>query len=222
MLAIAQLCKTNNWKFDYYCSNKAAPVGGNWEHALSLGMNAHSLESLCTSGTSDRLVIPQGGSVVEAELGIREVAEGILQWNRFENLNVIVPSGTGTTSFYLAKHLYPRGIQVYTVPCVGNENYLYEQIYNNLGESKENVDRVMRIVPSAHGHKFAHPYEAYYRFWKDIHKETNVELDLIYAPKTLLSVLPILKANEVWLYVHTGGTLGNQSQIERYKRKYKL
>jgi 1-aminocyclopropane-1-carboxylate deaminase len=222
MLAIAQMCKTNGWRFDYYCDNRASASGGNFQHALSLGMSIHSMKELDTTNTSaERLIIPQGGSCKEAEHGISKIAQLITNWHRGDRkLNVILPSGTGTTSYYLAKHLVSAGIQVYTVPCVGDDKYLYKQILNNLGHDSQQVKRVLHVISAERWKKFAHPYEDFYEFWNKVKEESHIELDLIYAPKTLLTLQDIMKeeSDAIWLYIHTGGTLGNETQLKRFRR----
>ena len=40
----------------------------------------------------------------------------------------MLPAGTGTTALFLARHLVPRGIPVYTVPCAGDSAYLHRQM----------------------------------------------------------------------------------------------
>ena len=72
-----------------------------------------------------------------------------MKWNRFffflilrtdgcQELKVILPSGTGTTALFLARHLSPTGIAVYAIPCAGDGRYLHRQmakVFLEVGQS---------------------------------------------------------------------------------------
>ncbi|CAN0469477.1 unnamed protein product, partial [Laminaria digitata] len=45
-----------------------------------------------------------------------------------QELKVILPSGTGTTALFLARHLSPAGIGACAVPCAGDGGYLLRQM----------------------------------------------------------------------------------------------
>ncbi|KAL0476385.1 hypothetical protein AKO1_006318 [Acrasis kona] len=229
MLAIAKLTNENGWGFDYYSQRHSKPCGGNYQEAIALGMRMHYVQDyeqkikhikLQTAEDPQHLIVPIGGCSPTAEYGIKKVAEYIKNWNHLDtsnnSLNVLLPSGTGTTSFYLAKQLACREIKVFTVPCVGGEEYLREQICKNLSEEDTSV---LNVVTTKTFPRFAHPYKEFLSFWENVKSDTSVELDLIYAPKTILSARDYLKSDPKakWLYIHTGGTSGNVTQIKRFK-----
>jgi 1-aminocyclopropane-1-carboxylate deaminase/D-cysteine desulfhydrase-like pyridoxal-dependent ACC family enzyme len=98
----------------------------------------------------DVLLVPQGAAFQGAEEGLCLLAVEIEDWWRVEksriergtergaSLAVVLPAGTGTTAFYLAKHFKRlravgngterEEIMVYAVPCVGDGDYLKAQM----------------------------------------------------------------------------------------------
>ena len=161
------------------------------------------------------LFIEEGVAQSEAEFGFAVQGEFI---DRFatthgRDFDIFLPSGTGASACYLAKH---TKFSVFTTPCVGDAQYLKEQILALDKTSK------VQILPPPRKFHFAKPYAELYEIWQKAHAQTSIEFDLIYDPVGLLTLLENRQkfTNEV-LYIHQGGILGNISQLQRYKYKFK-
>lgn len=157
-------------------------------------------------------------------------------------------SGTGTTALFLANYFAERGIQVsekcvevMTVPCVGSAEYLSEQMVALASLSEAIAEKgsgrhlsFPTIISSERGPKrvFAKPYKDHLLIWNELQRQSGINFDLIYAPRTvevLLSQCNKEGANlqdlslkglfpgENLIYYHCGGTEGNPSQLDRYK-----
>jgi len=226
MLAIAHLANKKNWKFTYYLKTlpiwlKEKPVG-NFKMSLELNMNYVELphdeyESKISSLKSDlnTLVISQGGADIIAKSGVEKLALEIIEWKEKENISnlyVVTPSGTGTTSLYLANALKNRAV-VLTTPVVADEKYLKEQ-WKRLDN---NIDFLPKILSTEKKYNFAKPYIEFLEIWKEL-KSIGVEFDLIYAPKMWLSLLENIPKNGKIIYIHSGGISGNETQILRYEK----
>ncbi|EQC41182.1 hypothetical protein SDRG_01158 [Saprolegnia diclina VS20] len=243
MLAIAQLAHLKRVPFTYFTKptelkSAGAPVATNLKLATDLGMqhvklSSHEYEALAESrefgplvppATSKWIGIPQGGATADAEVGVQVLANEINAFASGEAkpLSVLLPSGTGTTAYYLAKHLRP-GIDVYTVPCVGSAAYLRQQ-WQQL-EPNALVARARILSPTKR--------VAFGSLWKPLlamHNEllgaTAIEFDLVYASLAWHTLFHALETQTLDLtgrqlvYVHCGGTSGNPSQRQRYERKW--
>ncbi len=224
MLSIAALCKEKGWQFEYYCKPLASQLKqyptGNLKAALDLDMQL--LESLdyetlipTLQSHNQTLVIPQGGANPMAERGIQVLADEIKQWQQEQNinkLNIVTPSGTGTTAYYLAKHL--PDCQVLTTASVGDNIYLMQQI-QQLG----NIPHNLKLLEPSRKYHFAKPYPEFLKTYQTL-KQSGVEFDLIYAPlmwQTLLASMQNIQGTV--LYVHSGGLMGNTTMLNRYAHK---
>ena len=121
MLSIATLCHQKGWVFHYICkpvpSYLKQQLSGNLSKALALGMVLHEVshndydacvQKLRESTDTESLFVPQGGADPMAQIGIKQLAGEIKQWQQeqaIERLNIVTPSGTGTTAYYLAQAL---------------------------------------------------------------------------------------------------------------------
>lgn len=90
----------------------------------------------------DLLLVPQGAAFPGAEEGIDRLGREVEDWWATESgsgeraevkpLAVVLPAGTGTTAFYLARTLASSSLGrtpvVYAVPCVGDGTYLRAQM----------------------------------------------------------------------------------------------
>ncbi|KDO35086.1 hypothetical protein SPRG_01151 [Saprolegnia parasitica CBS 223.65] len=244
MLAIAQLAHLKRVPFTYFTKTielqpETAPVATNFKLASNLGMrhvelSSSEYEALAESKDFGPLVttpkwigIPQGGASADAEVGVQVLASEI---NAFASdkprcdppLSVLLPSGTGTTAYYLAKHLRPD-IDVYAVPCVGSAAYLQQQ-WQQL-EPNGLVTRARMLSPKKR--------VAFGSLWKPLlamHQElwlaTQIEFDLVYACLAWHTLFHALETRSIDLngrqlvYIHCGGTSGNPSQRQRYERKW--
>jgi 1-aminocyclopropane-1-carboxylate deaminase/D-cysteine desulfhydrase-like pyridoxal-dependent ACC family enzyme len=221
MLSIASMCEKKGWEFTYY----SKPISkqqrdenqGNYFHAKRLGMLHVEIDndlyrdyiaSLSLHVGSDTFLIDQGGAVKEAKEGLKVLADEI----RNSSLHVkslATPSGTGTTALFLALAL-PE-YKVYTTPCVGDIGYLKEQM------SALHVipDNLIILEPKKKYH-FAKPYKEFLEIQQKV-LNAGIECDLLYSPAMWLALLE--QTNEEILYVHSGGVIGNESMLERYKKK---
>ena len=138
MLAIAAMCKMKGWEFTYYtkplASNQKNLTYGNYFHSLKLGMKHIEIEhelyrdyiaSLSLHVDDKSFIIDQGGAIEEAKIGLEVLAKEIRD-AKLKISSLATPSGTGTTALFLALAL-PE-FKVYTVPSVGDVEYLKEQM----------------------------------------------------------------------------------------------
>ena len=232
MYSLSVLAKMRGWEFDYYVDHipeylRENPQG-NYRAALENGMRI-SVEHLALSiekGKTDVLFIEEGGRQEEAEFGIRILAEEIVEWQKregIENLNIFLPSGTGTTSLFLQKALSTLNAQrstlrIYTTPCVGNSDYLKKQFLMLEGDEKYHP-KILNLEKKYH---FGKLYRDSYKIWLKLHEQTGVEFDLLYDPKGWMTMMKFPEIfSKPTLYIHQGGLIGNESMLLRYERKYK-
>ncbi len=229
MLSIAALCRRQGWAFDYYAKPvpehlRSLPTG-NLKQALALGMALHEfphdtyprrIRELAALGDDTTLVIPQGGADRIARKGVAVLAEEVRGWllksGKRSGVTVVTPSGTGTTAYFLAEAM-PE-VRVITTPAVGSGTYLEEQM-RRLGPLPANL----RIIGGAKKHHFAKPYPELLRIWQEL-RDAGIEFDLVYGAKMWyeLMQLPRLEGGTL-LYIHSGGLIGNETMLERYRYK---
>jgi len=221
MLAIAAMCKEKEWEFLYYTkalsTQQKKQNDGNYFHAIELGMKhvefaevfyKEFISSLRLNLDEKTFIIDQGGAVDEAKIGLEVLAKEIRE-SDLDVKSLATPSGTGTTALFLALAL-PE-YKVYTTPCVGDSEYLKEQM-QALHEIPENL---IILEPEKKYH-FAKPYPEFLNIYEKLLK-SGIEFDLLYAPgmwKTLLE-----QTEEVVLYIHSGGVTGNESMLKRYEKR---
>ncbi|MDQ6978314.1 MAG: 1-aminocyclopropane-1-carboxylate deaminase [Ghiorsea sp.] len=224
MLSIAALCQQKGWQFQYYCKPLASQLKqqpiGNLKAALDLGMelietaNYESTVSQLKS-KNKTLLVPQGGADPLAEEGITILANEIQTWqqqNNIKKLSILTPSGTGTTVYYLAKHL--PDYQVLTTASVGDNTYLKQQM-NQLGSFPNNLT----LLEPTRKYHFAKPYPEFLKTYQEL-QQAGIIFDLIYAPKMWLTLLANMQnIHDTVLYVHSGGVLGNKTMLARYAHK---
>jgi len=232
MYSLSVLSKMRGWEFEYYVDHIADYLKdnphGNYKAAIDNGMKIF-VEPMQLTNDLDKqiLFIEEGGRQKEAEHGIKVLAQEIIDWQKEKNikeLNIFLPSGTGTTALYLQKALKTEGVveaqhpTVYTNPCVGDSAYLKKQFLEL--EADEKYHPIILTLEKKH--HFAKLYRENYKIWLKLQQETGVEFDLLYDPlgwRTLLAYPEVfLKPT---LYIHQGGVLGNESMLPRYERKYK-
>ncbi len=226
MYALACLCKQKGWEFHYY--TKTLPqylkegAEGNLEQALGLGMLLHELPhevykakigELQGLREENTLMISQGGADEMAKEGVSVLAEEIKHWKKkhsIDNLCVVLPSGTGTTALYLNEALVDEGIMVYTSVLVGDREYQIKQW------ERLSAPPYPQIFYTDKKRRFANPYPEYLQIQQELHDETGIVFDLIYAPLTWLQMCEQLGEDTEILYIHTGGVSGNKTMRERY------
>ena len=227
MYSISVLAKLRGWRFDYYVEHISsylqANPNGNYRYALKNGMEIHVGQDIPTPTKSD-LFLEEGGRQKEAEYGVKILAQEILEWKEeqgFKELNVFLPSGTGTTALYLAKSFNVEMIapqpMVFTVPCVGDEVYLKKQFL--MLEANEDLHPTI-LIPSKKRH-FGKLYRDSYKIWLELQAKVGIEFDLLYDPQGWITLLENPQIFEKpTLYIHQGGLIGNESMLARYIRKY--
>jgi len=221
MLAIAAMCKSKGWEFDYYTkpqsdTQKTLDIG-NYYHSIKLGMKHIEIDaslykdyiaSLFLNINDNEFVVHQGGAIKEAREGIEVLADEIRS-SSIDATSIATPSGTGTTALFLALAL--KEFKIYTTPCIGDVSYLKMQM-----QALHNIPDNLIILEPKKKYHFAKPY----REFIEIHKkliDAGVEFDLLYAPSMWEALLNQTK--ESILYVHSGGVSGNENMLTRYKKK---
>ncbi len=227
MYSLSVLAKMKGWDFEYYVDHIADYLRenphGNYKAALANDMQLIVGRGVPTP-TNGILFIEEGGRQKEAEYGIKLLAQEIIDWqkeNNIKELNVFLPSGTGTTALFLQKAFVGVGAPrptVYTTPCVGDEMYLKEQ-FSELEKDEKFHPTILTLEKK---HHFGKLYKENYKIWLKLHQETGVEFDMLYDPlgwRVLLAHPQVF--SKPTLYIHQGGVLGNESMLPRYERKYK-
>lgn len=220
MLAIAAMCKNKGWEFVYYTKTLSATQKeqnhGNFFQAKILEMQHVEIEndmykdfiaSLRLNLDEKTYVIDQGGADKSAKEGLLVLANEIREANLHVR-SLATPSGTGTTALYLALAL-PE-YKVYTTPCIGDVDYLKEQM-----KALHAIPKNLLILQPKKKYHFAKPYAEYFEIYKKT-LASGVEFDLLYAPGMWKCLLE--QTDEKILYVHSGGVSGNESMLKRYKK----
>ncbi len=227
MYSLSVLAKMRGWEFEYFVNHipsylKDNPQG-NYKGALENGtlFNIDKTPNPKSLG-DDILFIQEGGRESQAEEGLALLAKEIINWQRekgIKELEIFLPSGTGTTALYLQKSLYNLGssTRVVTLPCVGDSNYLKAQ-FTMLNSDKRFWAKI--ITPRKKYH-FGKLYLEFYQVWLELYRQTGVEFDLLYDPLGWLTLIEYYQQREgEILYLHQGGIKGNESMLPRYQRKY--
>ncbi|WP_294960973.1 1-aminocyclopropane-1-carboxylate deaminase [Sulfurimonas sp.] len=221
MLAIAAMCKSKSWEFEYYTkplsqTQKIHPYG-NYYHSINLGMRHIEIDevlykdyiaSLSFMIDASTFIVDQGGAVEEAKKGLEVLAEEIKAEN-LELRSLATPSGTGTTALFLALSL-PE-FKVYTTPCVGDVKYLKEQM-----QALSEIPKNLIILEPSKKHHFAKPYPEFLQIYKKV-LASGIEFDLLYSPGMWEALLA--QTDEEILYIHSGGVSGNESMLKKYEQK---
>ena len=227
MYSMSVLAKMKGWKFEFTVDHLSEYLRenphGNYRAALENGMQIHVGQNIPSSTHKNTLYIEEGGRQKEAKYGIRILAQEIMDWQKeqgIEELNIFLPSGTGTTALFLQKAFVgeraPRPT-VYTCPCVGGDLYLKKQFLM----LEENEALHPTILSLEKKHHFGKLYKENYKIWLELRQQTGVEFDLLYDPlgwRVMLAHQELF--NKPVLYIHQGGVLGNESMLPRYERKY--
>lgn len=138
---------------------------------------------------------------------------------------MIVESGTGTSAYFLHRHLSLKDldIEVIAVPCIGSGEYLLQQM-RQLDFGTGRTNEFPYILFQDMKRLFAKPYQEHLDIWWTLSSETGIQFDLIYTPRAMEQVLywinkvPTMWKNTELMYLHCGGTAGVESQFRRYQR----
>ncbi|WP_041672738.1 1-aminocyclopropane-1-carboxylate deaminase/D-cysteine desulfhydrase [Sulfurovum sp. NBC37-1] len=231
MYSLSVLAKMKGWKFEYSVDHVSEYLRenphGNYKAALKNNMKIVVGRGVPTPA-NNILFIEEGGRQKEAEYGIMLLAQEIVVWqkeNEIEELNIFLPSGTGTTALFLQKNFSLFTLhsslftKVYTCPCVGDSTYLKKQ-FSMLEEDEKYHPRILTLYKK---HHFGKLYRENYEIWLKLQQQTGVEFDLLYDPlgwRTLFAHSEVYTTKPT-LYIHQGGLLGNESMLPRYERKYR-
>ncbi|OCL88002.1 1-aminocyclopropane-1-carboxylate deaminase [Arcobacter porcinus] len=224
MYSLSVLAKLKSLDFDYYVSHIPKFLeenpSGNYKKAIENGMNI-IVGEVPKTFLKEELFISEGGAVKEAKYGIEILANEIKIWAKqididSKKLKIFLPSGTGTTALYL-QHYLP--FEVLTNSCVGDDEYLEKQF---LELEKTNHPKILEKDKKYH---FGKLYKEFYLKHIEILKQTDIEFDLLYDSLGWIVFENYVKnlenkENYTFLYIHQGGILGNETMLERYKRKF--
>jgi 1-aminocyclopropane-1-carboxylate deaminase/D-cysteine desulfhydrase-like pyridoxal-dependent ACC family enzyme len=221
MLAIASMCQEKGWRFLYYTkplsTSQKSETSGNYYLARKLGMEHIEIElelyksfisSLRPNFDPKTFIIDQGGAIDEAKAGIEVLAQEITKANP-DIQAVATPSGTGTTAIFLA--LLLPNIKVYTVPCVGDTDYLKKEM-----SALCTIPKNLIILQPKKKFHFAKLYDEFLAIYNKT-LQAGIEFDLLYSPSLWIALLE--QTDDKILYIHSGGTTGNATMLERYRRK---
>ncbi|KAB0580346.1 1-aminocyclopropane-1-carboxylate deaminase/D-cysteine desulfhydrase [Campylobacter volucris] len=225
LAALAIFCHENDFKLIFICEKISSFLKenphGNYLTALKCGVKIIENEEFANRKSKalslkkpDDIFIEEGIAIKEAEIGYKNLALE-LQKQLNEKVDIFLPSGTGTSAAFLAKH---SKFKVFTCACVGDSAYLREQILAL--EPNYDFSNLTILNPPKKYH-FAKPYLEFYELYKDLKSQCKVEFDLLYDMvgfKTLLANKEIFE-NKI-LYIHQGGLDGNVSMLRRYKYKF--
>ncbi len=221
MYSLSVLAKIKSWEFTYYTNHipKLLRLNphGNYLKAIKNGMkiveidkpNEEIRDFVKSLENEETLIIEEGGRIKEAEYGIKILADEINEYAITNDLKVFLPSGTGTTAYFLAKHL---DVEVITVPVAGNGGYLKKQ-FEWLGGGK-----IPTIMESVKKYRFAKPYRHFWDMFVEL-KSAGIEFDLIYD----MIAWEVIAQNNFQniLFIHQGN-MSNESMIKRYSYKFKI
>lgn len=238
LYSISALATIKNWQLDFYVQRippwlKKTPLG-NYKAAIELGANiiefAHdsyesfekAIKEQFSKVNNSTLLIEEGGRTKDAEYGIINLAKEIEVYCSQGNLKsptIMLPSGTGTTSLFLAKYLnnLKSNYKVLTCACVGDAQYLRKQ-FSQLSKCEGDWPT---ILPTKKNYHFGKTYPEHYEIWQDLRKQTGIEFDLLYDPigwRVLLDYVRTKPKEEDIIYIHQGGLKGNESMVARYIR----
>ncbi len=213
MYSLSELSKIKGLGFEYYVDHVAEYLKqnphGNYKYALENGMNILE-KSFPKILKDDELFIPEGGYFVEAEYGIKVLADEL----KSLDVDIFLPSGKGTTALYLQKHLKQK---VFTCACVGGKDYLKKQFLEL--EEDESVHPI--ILSFDKKYHFGKLYREFFEIWIELKNDTKIEFDMLYDPLGWLTLLNFQSQfKKEILYIHQGGLIGNESMYPRYIRKF--
>lgn len=223
MYSLSVFAKLKGLKFKYVMSHINSnllknPVGNlkfALENKMEYFINENRRDFAISLIDEKSLFIEEGVAQKEAEFGFIEQAKEIEKFAKKHDIkfDIFLPSGTGTSAAYLAKH---TNFRVFTCPCVGDMAYLKNQIstlnLNNLPN--------LTILNPPKKYYFGDLKKELIEIHQQLLHETNIEFDLIYDPVGFITLFENLsKFKENILYIHQGGILGNISQFQRYKFK---
>ena len=148
--------------------------------------------------------------------------------SRAESVDVVVPSGTGTTALFLARHLAARAeMRVWAVPCVGDGAYLRAIKCARSTSRREATARAAALAHVAALDEAA-LRRARARRWRCGSSAAARTCPSICCTRRRHPRGPragdaglggrAREAERATVYLHTGGLEGVESQLDRYRR----
>nr|CCA21429.1 conserved hypothetical protein [Albugo laibachii Nc14] len=245
MLAIAQLSQLKRVPFTYFCEQERFQnlLEGNMAISKMLGMHCISLSKkdfrnlveeegeasiVRDHGAGKRIIfIPRGAAFQEAKFGIEQLARELNSCSRNQatniSMSVVLPSGTGTTAFYLAQYL-DKAHTVHTIPCVGDHLYLRNQ-FQKLASDFDSTPSIPNILIPKTKKRFGQLYKPFYDVYGELLESTEIEFDLLYGCVAWLVMFENFQSlhfplddetKHQVIYIHTGGVSGNPTMLQRY------
>ncbi len=221
MYSLSVLAKLRGWEFEFYTKHLSSYLeqnpNGNYKNALQNGMKLVVSDGVPKTFDTHTLFVNEGGALKEAEYGVKELANEILDFtkeNDIKDIEIFLPSGTGTTALFLQKNL---PFKVLTCSCVGDDEYLKKQFT----QLNSNIEQHPTILNNGKKYHFGKLYKEFYFMYKWLFEQTNIEFELLYDSLGFIVLLDYLKKNPTKkiLYIHQGGILGNETMLKRYQRK---
>ena len=237
LYSLSVLAKLKQCRLDYYVDHLPTFLQqnpqGNYRAALENGANIivnpepqltvnQYITTKVLPLNSQAVFVPEGGRCEYAEVGVKLLAQEILQWastQGFTDLRVVLPAGTGTTALFLQKNL---PFEVQTCACVGGDDYLKQQFFELSADEQHHPS----ILTTSKKYHFGKLYPEFYQTWKALKSQTKIEFELLYDPLAWLCL------QQEWqtevsdprpiLYIHQGGLQGNETMLPRYQRKLGL
>jgi len=156
--------------------------------------------------TSKKFYIVEGGALSHAEEGMATLANEIFLWSKINNItdfSVFLPSGTGSSAFFLQKHLNTQGIII----TVYKNNDLRQGEFQKFGTSYLTA----LVIETNHKTKYGHLDSTLLKTITDIEEASNISFDRVYDPKGFQSIFDNrdLFSNKPILYIHCGGLTSN-------------
>ena len=227
MYSLSALAKKQNVRFVYYTKKLPETLrqnpSGNLAAALENGMKLVELEhkaydetisNLLNNQPEGAILIRQGGADEYAKEGVRMLADELNEYAKshaLKNPIAVLSAGTGTTAGYLSEYL---DFECVCVPAVSDALFLRRE-FERLG-----VKKIPTILEGAEKIPFASPHKRLIEIYKEL-LDGGVEFDLIYDAKCWLTIsenMEFFRGRDT-IFVHSGGTLGNKTQLERYRYK---
>ncbi|WP_257874342.1 1-aminocyclopropane-1-carboxylate deaminase/D-cysteine desulfhydrase [Campylobacter vulpis] len=206
--------KISNFLKQNPCGNYALALQNEVEILENLHFQNHRemALSLCKKGD---IFIEEGIANQNAEFGYKELAKELKEHSKEQGVkfDIFLPSGTGTSAAFLAKH---SEFRVFTCACVGGSAYLKEQILRL--EPLYDFSNLFILEPLKKYH-FAKPYAEFYTLYHTLKQECGVEFDLLYDMLGFSTLMLHKNKLKNPLYIHQGGLLGNETMLQRYAFK---
>ena len=228
--SLGMIGRLRGWKVKFFVNYIPPPLkenpAGNYRLGVELGvkfietgLRGEELRRWVLSKKGKgSLVIEEGGRSPFSKLGIYKLGEELLPFLKALRLNLFLPSGTGTTAFYLARFFEERGgkIKVFTTPTVGGETYLRRQ-WEWLEGLEGSPSPYPEILPPPLSGKFGKIRKEVWEMWQEL-EGRGIEWDLLYDPIGWMAVLNSGISDIV--YLNQGGWTGNLTLLPRYLAKF--